>query len=227
MAGWLRRRPTRCTCRSATCSATDRKMLRSRSGDAVKLIELLDEAVERAAAAVAEKNPDLDADDAGRGRRRSIGIGARQVRRPVDRPRSRTTSSTGTGCSSFDGNTAPYLQYAHARIRSIFRRAGVDRESPCDAATIALGVAQERALAQRLLAFDARAATTRSTSYSPHKLCSYLFDLPRTSPRSTSTVPVLKADEPLRTSRLALCDLTARTLAHGLGLLGIEAPEQM
>ena len=127
---------------------------------------------------------------------------------------------------SFDGNTGPYLQYAHARICSIFRRAGVDRAS-VRGVEIQVGTPQERALALRLLAYptrdrhhprDATARTScapTSTTWRP------------TSPRSTSTVPVLKADEPLRSSRLALADLTARTLAHALGLLGIDAPEQM
>ena len=117
---------------------------------------------------------------------------------------------------AFDGNTAPYLQYAHARICSIFRRAEVER-SAVRSATIVLGTPQERALALRVLALPTRASTTRSPATSPHRLCTYLFDLARTSPRSTSTVPCCASTSRLRTSRLALCDLIARTLAHGLG----------
>jgi arginyl-tRNA synthetase len=201
----------------------DKKMLRSRSGDAVKLIELLDEAVERAAAAVAEKNPDLDV-----GTRaevaRMVGIGAVKYA-DLSTDRVRDYVFDWDRMLSFDGNTAPYLQYAHARICSIFRRAEVERAAVRDAAVV-VDAPQERALALRLLAFPSAIHETLAT-WSPHKLCTYLFDLAQDFTAFYEHCPVLRADEPLRTSRLALCDLTARTLQQGLGLLGIETPEQM
>jgi arginyl-tRNA synthetase len=126
---------------------------------------------------------------------------------------------------AFDGNTAPYLQYAHARICSIFRRAEVDR-ADVRGNSITLEVAQERALAKRLLGYPTALAETLAT-YSPNKLAIYLFDLAQDFTAFYEHCPVMRADEPVRSSRLALCDLTARTLEHGLGLLGIEVPESM
>ncbi len=126
---------------------------------------------------------------------------------------------------AFDGNTAPYLQYAHARICSIFRRADVDRHR-VRGCLIGLDERQERDLAQRLLAYPTAIADTLTT-YSPHKLCTYLFELAQDFTAFYEHCPVMQADEPVRTSRLALCDVAARTLEHGLGLLGIDAPEAM
>jgi arginyl-tRNA synthetase len=202
---------------------TDHKRLRSRSGDSVKLIELLDEAVERATAAVAEKNPDLTTDERA-AVAQSIGIGALKYA-DLSNDRVKDYVFDWDRMLAFEGNTAPYLQYAHARICSIFRRADVER-SAVRSTTIVLGTPQERALAQRVLALPS-ALEDALASYSPHKLCSYLFDLSHDFTAFYEHCPVLRVDEPLRTSRLALSDLVARTLAHGLGLLGIEAPEQM
>jgi len=223
MAGWLRPPAEAVHVSFGNVLGEDRKMLRSRSGDAVKLIELLDEAIERAAAAVAEKNPDLDA--ATRAEvARMIGIGAVKYA-DLSTDRIKDYVFDWDRMLAFDGNTAPYLQYAHARICSIFRRAGVDRES-VRGGTITLGADQERTLAKRLLAYPTALAETIAT-YSPHKLANYLFDLAQDFTAFYEHCPVMRADEPVRTSRLALCDVTARTLDHGLGLLGIEAPESM
>jgi arginyl-tRNA synthetase len=126
---------------------------------------------------------------------------------------------------SFDGNTGPYLQYAHARICSIFRRADIDRSS-VRGTSILLDTPQERTLALRLLAYPTAIDATLQT-YSPHKLCTYVYDLATDFTSFYEHCPVLKADEPLRSSRLALADLAARTLRHALDLLGIDAPEQM
>ena len=201
----------------------DKKMLRSRSGDAVKLIELLDEAVERAAAAVGEKNPDLDGDTRA-AIARQIGIGAVKYA-DLSTDRVRDYIFDWDRMLSFDGNTAPYLQYAHARICSIFRRAGVDRSSVRGMA-ITIVEPQERQLAQRLLQYPTAIDDTMA-SYSPNKLANYLFDLAQDFTAFYEHCPVMKADEPVRSSRLAICDLTARTLAHGLALLGIESPDAM
>ena len=127
---------------------------------------------------------------------------------------------------SFDGNTAPYLQYAHARICSIFRRAGVERED-VRRTTPVLGADPERVLALRLLGFGTAVAETVERS-SPHRLCTYLYELASDFTTFYEHCPVLKApDASTRASRLALSDVTARVLARGLHLLGISAPEQM
>jgi len=127
---------------------------------------------------------------------------------------------------SFDGNTAPYLQYAHARICSIFRRAETSRDAARQTTPV-LSHPSERALALWLLQYDS-AVWDALERYSPHRLCTYLYEL---SSRYTSfyeQCSVLKAEsEVMRDSRLALCDLTARILADGLQMLGIDAPEQM
>ncbi|MCX6534510.1 MAG: DALR anticodon-binding domain-containing protein, partial [Actinobacteria bacterium] len=127
---------------------------------------------------------------------------------------------------SFDGNTAPYLQYAHARICSIFRRADISRVSVRNVVPT-LVEPQERELALALLAFNAAVVDTID-KYSPHRLCTYLYDLATTFTAFYEHCPVLKDGyESTRQSRLALCDLTARVLHQGLALLGIETPEQM
>jgi arginyl-tRNA synthetase len=126
---------------------------------------------------------------------------------------------------AFEGNTAPYLQYAHARIRSIFRRGNLDVPPP--GGLLELTEPAERALALSLLGFADVVASSLS-SWSPSRLCTYLFDLASTFTGFYETCPVLKAPtDELRLSRLALCDLTARVLAQGLALLGIDAPDQM
>lgn len=127
---------------------------------------------------------------------------------------------------SFDGNTAPYLQYAHARICSIFRRANVERSSVRSVQPQLLQP-QERALALRILRFDS-AVWELIDTLSPHKLCTYLYDLASDFTSFYEHCPVLKAEsDDIRQSRLTLCDATARTLHQGLALLGIRAPEQM
>lgn len=223
MAGWLRPPAEAIHVGFGSVLGDDRKMLRSRSGDSVKLVDLLDEAVERAAAAVAEKNPELDG-EARAEVARMIGIGAVKYS-DLSTDRIKDYVFDWDRMLAFEGNTAPYLQYAHARISSIFRRAGIGR-SDVRGSAITLAEPQERALVQRLLAYPTALADTMAT-YSPHKLCTYLFDLAQDFSTFYEHCPVMKADEPVRTSRLALCDVTGRTIEHGLGLLGISAPEAM
>ena len=223
MAGWLTPPAEAVHVAFGNVLGPDRKMFRSRSGDSVKLIDLLDESVVRAAAAIEEKDPDLD--PAQRAVvARQVGIGAVKYA-DLSTDRIKDYVFDWDRMLAFDGNTAPYLQYAHARICSIFRRAEVDRGDVI-AASIAVDTPQERTLALALLAYPTVLDDTLAT-YAPHKLCTYLFDLAQTFTGFYEHCPVAQADEPVRTSRLALCDLTARTIEHGLSLLGIDAPPAM
>lgn len=224
MAGWLQP-PVRCVhVQFGNVLGSDRKMLKTRSGTTIKLVELLDEAVERGVAQVREKSAELSSDEqlsVGR----MIGIGAVKYA-DLSTDRIKDYVFDWDRMLSFDGNTAPYLQYAHARIRSIFRRAEID---PAELRGIrpSLDEPQERALALRLLGFDA-AVNETIERYIPHRLCTYLFDLAQDFTAFYEACSVLKAStDELRASRLALCDLTARILERGLGLLGIECPDRM
>jgi arginyl-tRNA synthetase len=223
MAGWLAPPREAVHVAFGNVLGTDRKMLKSRTGESMKFVELLDEALERAAVAIDEKNPDLSPDERAEVVH-TIGIGAVKYAE-LSTDRIKDYVFDWDRMLSFDGNTGPYLQYAHARICSIFRRAEIDRAS-VRGVDIQVGTPQERALALRLLAYPTAIDTTLET-YSPHKLCTYVYDLATDFTAFYEHCPVLKADEPLRSSRLALSDLTARVLAHALGLLGIDAPEQM
>jgi arginyl-tRNA synthetase len=200
----------------------DNKPFKTRTGDNVKLIDLLDEAVQRAAAVVAEKNPELDA-----GTRaevaEAIGIGAVKYA-DLSNDRVKDYVFEWDRMLAFDGNTAPYLQYAHARIRSIFRRA---EEAGATAGPIHIEQPAERALALQLLSFE-EAVASAAEHLQPHRLATYLFELAQAFTDFYESCPVLRADTPeQRASRLALAGLTARTLATGLGLLGIAAPDRM
>lgn len=207
-----------------TMMGSDGKPFKTRSGGTVKLAELLDEAAERAAALVREKNSELSPEamaEIGR----KVGIGAVKY---ADLSKTRTNDYVFNwdAMLSFDGNTAPYLQYAYTRVRSIFRRAGVEPGSLSD--TIQLAQAEERALAIKLLQFS-EALDQVARDAMPHLLCTYLYDLASLYMRFYEACPVQKDGVPaeLRASRLRLCDLVSRTLAQGLELLGIEVMEQM
>jgi arginyl-tRNA synthetase len=223
MAGWLRPPARAVHVPFGNVLGTDHKMLRSRSGSSAKLIELLDEAVERAERAVAEKNPDLPLDERARVAH-AVGIGAVKYA-DLSTDRIKDYVFDWDRMLAFDGNTAPYLQYAHARIRSIFRRAAVAPDTVREVVPT-LDVAEERQLALHVLGLDAAVRETLER-WAPHRLCAYLFDLASAFTEFYETCPVLRSEEPLRSSRLALCDLTARVLERGLELLGIDAPERM
>ena len=202
----------------------DRKMLKSRAGDTVKLASLLDEALERADAAVASKNPDMPAEQRSEVAR-MIGMGAVKYS-DLSTDRVKDYIFDWDRMLSFDGNTAPYLQYAHARICSIFRRAGVERSSVRGVRPL-LDDPRERALVMRVLRYDA-AVWEMIDTLSPHKMCTYVYDLASDFTAFYEHCPVLKADsDESRSSRLALCDATARVMESALGLLGIDVPEQM
>ena len=223
MAGWLKEPAEAVHVAFGSVLGSDRKMLKSRSGEPLKFVDLLDEALTRAEVAVASKNPELSVDER-LAVARMVGIGAVKYA-DLSTDRVRDYVFDWERMLSFDGNTAPYLQYAHARICSIFRRAGVDRAS-LRSVTPAIVEAQEKVLALAVLGFDSAVADTLE-KYSPHRLCTYLYDLATAFTAFYEHCPVLKADDAVRESRLALCDLTARVMDRGLGLLGIDAPEQM
>jgi len=223
-AGWLQPPHSMVHVSFGNVLGADRKMLKTRSGDTIKLDALLTEAVERAASAVAEKNPDLSA-DARSEIARIIGIGAVKYA-DLSTDRIKDYTFDWDRMLSFDGNTSPYLQYAHARICSIFRRANVDRAS-VRKITPTIEHPAERELAMRVLQFDSALWDTLD-KYSPHRLCTYLYDLTTSFSSFYEQCSVLKADsDDQRRSRLMLCDLTARVIHAGLDLLGIDAPEQM
>lgn len=223
-AGWLPESTRMVHVAFGSVLGSDRKMLKSRTGDSVKLVELLDEAVQRAEASIAEKNPELSPAERQKVAR-MIGIGAVKYA-DLSSDRIKDYVFDWERMLSFDGNTAPYLQYAHARICSIFRRAGTSRDAARQTTPV-LSHPSERALALWLLQYDS-AVWDALERFSPHRLCTYLYEL---SSRYTSfyeQCSVLKAEsQVMRDSRLALCDLTARILADGLQMLGIDAPEQM
>jgi arginyl-tRNA synthetase len=223
MAGWLCPPAEAVHVPFGNVLGPDRKMLKSRSGEPVKFVEVVDEAIERGRAAVAEKNPELPPEQrAAVGH--AVGIGALKYA-DLSTDRIRDYVFDWDRMLSFDGNTAPYLQYAHARICSIFRRAGTDRAAARSVPPMLIE-RQERALGMRVLGFETAVAETIERN-SPHRLCAFVYELAADFTDFYEHCPVLKAEPDVRASRLALCDVTARVLAHGLGLLGIDAPDQM
>jgi arginyl-tRNA synthetase len=201
---------------------TDGKPLRSRAGRAIKLIDLLDEAVARAAAAVAERNPSLDEQTRSEVAQ-AVGIGAVKYA-DISTDRTKDYVFDYDRMLAFDGKTGPYLQYAHTRIRSIFRRAGID--APGVAGAVTVSEPAERALALELLQFSTVLEGV-AESLEFHRLANYLYELSTIFTAFYESCPVLRAEGEVRQSRLVLCDLTARVLALGLGLLGITAPDLM
>jgi arginyl-tRNA synthetase len=199
----------------------DGKMLRSRSGASVKLVELLQEAVDRAASIVVERS---ELDDAEReGVARAVGIGSLKYA-DLSNDREKDYVFSWERMLAMDGNTAVYLQYANARIRSILRRAG---EGTPAAARIVLGSPPERSLAVKLAQFPA-AVQMATDRLQPHRLCTYLYETATAFSTFYERCSVLNAETPeLRASRLALSELTSRTIVSGLELLGIEAPERL
>ena len=224
MAGWVPEGTELTHVAFGNVLGADRKILKSRSGEVVKLDALLTESVERAAVAVKEKNAELPASQQAEVARQ-IGIGAVKYA-DLSTDRIKDYVFDWERMLAFEGNTSPYLQYAHARICSIFRKAGIDR-AVVRTLTPALDHVAERALALRLLQFDTAVWDTLE-KYSPHRLCTYLYDLASEFSAFYEHCPVLRADsEAQKMSRLALCDFTARVMEQGLSLLGIESPEQM
>ncbi|GAA3020951.1 arginine--tRNA ligase [Streptosporangium longisporum] len=222
LAGWLPEHVRAEHVQIGSVLGSDGKMFKTRSGKSIKLLELLDEAETRAGEVI----KDRDYDDTERARiAHAVGMGAVKYA-------DLSVSHDSEYVFDFDrmlaltGNTGPYLQYAQARIRSIFRRGGV---SPAEATgPIALGHPAERALALQLLRFGSVVEEMAEHS-APHKLASYLFDTASAFTTFFENCPVLRddVDAAVRASRLALCALTLRILETGLTLLGVPVPERM
>lgn len=202
---------------------TDGKKLASRTGGAVHLNDLLIEAVERADAIVAEKSPNLSNDERAEVSK-MLGIGAIKYA-DLSTDRNNNYTFEWEKMLSFDGNTAPYLQYAHARICSIFSKDEIDRDLIRDSEII-LTHEREIALARALIRFP-ESLDSACSSHSPHKLATQLHNIAQAFGSFYEVCTVLNAENSTKLSRLALCDLTARTLQTGLDLLGIDSPHRM
>lgn len=201
----------------------DGKPFKTRSGETIRLADLLDEAEERAFDLVTGKNPALPEDER-REIARIVGLGAIKYADLLPNRQSDYVFSWDK-MLSFQGNTAPYLQYSHVRIRSIFRKGGEtvhrDGETP-----VRLTEAAELALVKRVLQFG-EVLPLVLEDYRPNQLANYLYELASSFHGFFEACPVLKAEPAIRGSRLLLCDVTARVLKQGLMLLGIGAPERM
>ena len=200
----------------------DRKLMKTRSGDNVPLRQLLEEACTRTRKIVDEKNPELSEQEK-IDIARAIGIGAVKY---ADLSQYRMTDYVFSWDKmlALQGNTAPYLQNAYVRIRSIFRKGGESPPKKID--KLVLSDAAEINLAKRLCQF-AEIVPQVLNDFRPNILANYLFELANNFHGFYEACPVLKSGEALRSSRLALCDLTGRVLQRGLDLLGIRVPEKM
>lgn len=208
-----------------TILGADGKPFKTRSGDTVKLVDLLDEAEERAYALVTEKSPDRD-ESSRRAIARVVGLGAIKYADLMSNRQNDYVFSWDK-MLALDGNTAPYLQYAYARIASVQDK--YREQFPNHRLAdwpIRLEEPIERRLAIRLARFpDVIMDAVRACK--PNVLCDYLFDLAQTYSSFYQNVPFLKAEEGVRESRVRLCELTARTIQQGLRLLGIETLERI
>ncbi|MEV3991900.1 arginine--tRNA ligase [Streptomyces sp. NPDC049837] len=227
-AGWLNERVHAVQLAFGTVLGKDGKPFKTREGETVRLVDLLDEAIDRATAVVREKAETLPEDErlsedeiAERGAQ--VGIGAIKYA-DLSTSASRDYKFDLDQMVSLNGDTSVYLQYAYARIRSIMRKAGDAR--PAAHPELELAPA-ERALGLHLDQFGETLAEV-AASYEPHKLAAYLYQLASLLTAFYDKCPVLKADTPEQVeNRLFLCDLTARTLHQGMALLGIRTPERL
>lgn len=224
-AGWVGESVELTHCAFGTMMGDDGKPFKTRSGETIKLADLLEEAISRATAIVKEKNPDLDEAQQQLVARR-VGIGAVKYA-DLSKVRINDYRFSWDSMLSFEGNTAPYMLYAVTRIHSLFRRADVSA-AELETAVICIADEAEKSL---VLAIDRYAEVIEQVAESamPHELCTYLYDLAGRFTSFYEQCPILKADVPadVRDSRLRLADLTRRTLESGLELLGIETLEFM
>lgn len=200
----------------------DGKPFKTRTGGTVKLADLLDEAIERATTLIEQKNPDLSAEEK-HAVVEAVAIGAVKY---SDLSKNRNTDYVfdWDNMLSFEGNTAPYMQYAYTRIHSIFVRAGLDMADI--GGEIVINEDKERALAVKLLQFEEVLLLVAKDGM-PHLLCQYLFELAGIFSSFYEACPILSSDDKTKTSRLRLAALTAKTLKQGLDLLGIKTVEKM
>ncbi len=202
----------------------DGKPFKTRAGGTVKLSDLLDEALERARRLVAEKNPDMPADELEK-LANSVGIGAVKY---ADLSKNRTTDYVfdWDNMLAFEGNTAPYMQYAYTRVLSVFRKAGLEENAIVNAPVV-INEDRESQLAARLLQFE-ETVNVVAREGTPHVMCAYLYDLAGLFSGFYEHCPILSAEsEEIRNSRLKLALLTSKTLKLGLDMLGIETVERM
>ncbi|HAC9044242.1 TPA_asm: arginine--tRNA ligase [Salmonella enterica subsp. enterica serovar Typhimurium] len=202
----------------------DGKPFKTRAGGTVKLADLLDEALERARRLVAEKNPDMPADELEK-LANVVGIGAVKY---ADLSKNRTTDYIfdWDNMLAFEGNTAPYMQYAYTRVLSVFRKANIDEQALASAPVI-ISEDREAQLAARLLQFE-ETLTVVAREGTPHVMCAYLYDVAGLFSGFYEHCPILSAEnDAVRNSRLKLAQLTAKTLKLGLDTLGIETVERM
>ncbi|EDF6610522.1 arginine--tRNA ligase [Salmonella enterica subsp. enterica serovar Typhimurium] len=202
----------------------DGKPFKTRAGGTVKLADLLDEALERARRLVAEKNQDMPADELEK-LANAVGIGAVKY---ADLSKNRTTDYIfdWDNMLAFEGNTAPYMQYAYTRVLSVFRKANIDEQALASAPVI-ISEDREAQLAARLLQFE-ETLTVVAREGTPHVMCAYLYDVAGLFSGFYEHCPILSAEnDAVRNSRLKLAQLTAKTLKLGLDTLGIETVERM
>ena len=225
LAGWLKPPARAEHVAFGSVLGADRKMFRTRAGGSIRLVDLLDEAVERASRVVAERSDELSPEEQA-AVSDAVGIGAVKYS-DLSNDRIKDYVFDWDRMLELNGNTAPYLQYAHARVRSIFRKAAERGVDVADLTPAAEFLPAERRLALEILSFDGAVHDTEA-ALAPHRLATYLFDLATAFTDFYESCPILRADtEEQRRSRLFLADLTARVLAQGLDLLGIKSPERM
>lgn len=219
-AGWLPENVSAEFIGFGTMMGKDGKPFKTRSGDTVKLVDLLEESVERATALVHDKNPHLSAEEVAK-IGKTVGIGAVKY---ADLSKNRTSDYVfdWDNMLSFEGNTAPYLQYAYTRVQSVFKKAG-DWDFQ---AALLLNEPLEQQLALELLKFEDVVNSVADTS-NPHYLATYLYQLATLFSRFYEACPILKAEGAVRDSRLKLAHITGETLKTGLNLLGIDVLDVM
>lgn len=226
-AGWLSEKTDAIHVAFGLVLGEDGKRLRTRSGDSVRLRELLDEAVERSSTFVLERaeergNPvPKDVERIAQ----VIGIGAVKYA-DLSQNRQSNYIFSFDKMLSLKGNTAPYLQYAYARMRSILREAGWEDGPPNGGVNINIVESQERDLAKQLVEFD-DIVRRAADDLAPNQLCAYLYELSQVFNQFYEHCPVLRSEDLVRTSRLGFCEATSATLRLGLGLLGIEVMERL
>jgi arginyl-tRNA synthetase len=223
-AGFLPKNVAYDHCPFGMMMGDDGKPFKTRTGGTIKLAELLDEAIERASVLIKEKNPEIEA-DALAYIAKKVGIGAVKF---ADLSKNRTSDYIFNWKTmlSFEGATAPYLQYAYSRIQSIFNKAGVTSENL--QTTISVVEEQEKALALKVLQFEDVIDAVISEC-TPNLLCNYLYELASLYMTFYEACPILKYDvsNEVKMSRLALCNVISQTLKQGLDILGIEVMDTM